>query len=105
MDNDPDALQNARENIGRNGARADIEVIDADVRDSCTAPADIVTANLTAAVLLHHTSPLRRLVAPGGTLIVSGFSPEELPGVVAAFGGREVERVVEDEWAAAMISA
>jgi ribosomal protein L11 methyltransferase len=103
MDNDPDAIQNARENVERNGAHGDVEVIQADLEDCSTAPADIVTANLTAAVLLVHTSGLRRLVAPGGALIVSGFSPEELPGVVAAFGARDVERVVEDEWAAAMM--
>ena len=103
MDTDPDAIQNARENVERNGANGDVEVIQADLQDSSTAPADIVTANLTAAVLLRHASALRRLVAPGGALIVSGFSPEELPDVIAAFGAREVERVVEDEWAAAMM--
>ena len=65
------------------------------------APADIVTANLTAAVLQHHAASLGRLVRPGGVLIVSGFSPEELPGVAAAFDAPVSQSVVEGEWAAA----
>ena len=48
--------------------------------------ADVVTANLTAAVLIAHAARLRALVAPGGALIVSGFSSAEQPDVVRAFG-------------------
>jgi ribosomal protein L11 methyltransferase len=101
MDNDPDAIQNARENIERNGAA--IEVSRADLHDFSTAPADIITANLTGAVLKDHASRLRLLVTRGGSLIVSGFSPEEMPDVIGAFGGGVAARAVEDEWAAAVI--
>ena len=101
MDNDPDAIQNARENIARNDAADAIDVWCAELSDFTAAPADIVTANLTAAVLQRHAESLRRLARPGGVLIVSGFSPEELPGVAAAFDTPVSQSVVEGEWAAA----
>ena len=66
MDNDPDALQNARENVERNAVI--VEIVQADLAAFTAAPADIVVANLTAAVLRHHASTLRRLVAPHGVL-------------------------------------
>ncbi len=61
MDYDPDALLNARENIERNGARRDVVAECADLAVFGTAPAEILTANLTAAVLIQHAPALRRL--------------------------------------------
>jgi ribosomal protein L11 methyltransferase len=101
MDNDPDAAQNARENVGRNGGG--VEVVQADLAGLSSASADVVIANMTGAVLQRHASVLRGLVASRGMLIVSGFSPEELTDVVAALEARALQRVVEDEWAAAML--
>jgi ribosomal protein L11 methyltransferase len=103
MDNDPDAIQNACENVERNGAASGVEVVEAELLDFAAAPADLVTANLTAAVVRQHASTLGRLVAPGGSLIVSGFSPEELADVAASFAARDVRQVVEGEWTAAVI--
>ncbi len=101
MDYDSDALHNARENVERNAVI--VEIVQADLAAFTAAPADIVVANLTAAVLRHHASTLRRLVAPHGVLIVSGFSPEELADVTAPFDAREVRTAAEAEWAAAML--
>jgi len=101
MDNDSDALHNARENVERNAVI--VEIVQADLAAFTAAPADIVVANLTAAVLRQHASTLRRLVAPHGVLIVSGFSPEELTDVTASFDAREVRTAAEAEWAAAML--
>jgi ribosomal protein L11 methyltransferase len=103
IDNDPDALQNARENVARNGVG--VEVVQADLRDFSMSPGDVVTANLTAAVLMHYASALRRLVKPHGKLIVSGFSSEELPEVSAAFHARDVQPLVEGEWVSAVMRA
>jgi ribosomal protein L11 methyltransferase len=100
IDNDPDALINARENLERNGAASGVDIRQADLSALTLAPADVVTANLTGAVLQKYADPLRRLVAPGGTLIVSGFSPEERGEVTAALGGRADRQVSEGEWAA-----
>lgn len=100
VDNDPDALLNARDNIARNGATGTIDVREADLLSLCLQPADVVTANLTGAVLMKLAEPLLRLVRPGGTVIVSGFSPEELAGVTQALGGGAAHHVGEGEWAA-----
>jgi ribosomal protein L11 methyltransferase len=101
MDNDSDALHNARENVERNAVI--VEIVQADLAAFTAAPADIVVANLTAAVLRQHAPTLRRLVAPHGVLIVSGFSPKELADVTASFDAREVRTAAETEWAAAML--
>jgi ribosomal protein L11 methylase PrmA len=102
VDCDPDALQNARDNIARNRGSGIIQVLEADLSALTADPVDIVLANLTAAVLQRHAAALRGLVAREGTLVVSGFSPDEIDGVAGAFGlvPRRVER--EGDWAAAM---
>ena len=59
VDNDPDALHNARENADRNGAR--VEFVEADLEAWRSEPADLVVANLTGAVLLRYAGVLRGL--------------------------------------------
>jgi ribosomal protein L11 methyltransferase len=103
MDNDPDALQNARENIARNGAPESISVIEADLSAASSDRADVVVANLTGAVLRRSTTALRRMVQPGGALIVSGFSPDEMDDVLGAFGVPASVSSREGEWAAATL--
>ena len=106
MDIDPDALQNARENIDRNALAGRIAVVEADLANLTVEPADVVVANLTGAVLKHHAAALLRLVRPAGAMIVSGFSPSELPDVLAALQPMtDVETLEEDDWAAAMFGA
>jgi ribosomal protein L11 methyltransferase len=101
VDNDSDALQNARENVERNAVT--VEIVQAELTAFTAAPADVVIANLTAAVLRQHASTLCRLAARHGALIVSGFSPEELADVIASFDAREVHTAAEAEWAAALL--
>lgn len=98
VDYDPDALQNARENAGRNGVS--IEFVEADLDGWRAAKADLVVANLTGGVLQRYADVLRGLVVPGGTLIVSGFSPEEAAEVVLALGLPAERPQVDGEWAA-----
>jgi ribosomal protein L11 methylase PrmA len=102
LDNDADALQNARDNIERNRAAASIEVLEVDLATVMLTPADIVLANLTGAVLQRHASALKRLLADDGVLIVSGFSGEEVEEVARAFSAKPLEIVREGEWAAAV---
>jgi ribosomal protein L11 methyltransferase len=100
IDSDPDAVENARENIAANGVEA---IVDAHVDDlaTTTAPAaDLVTANLTATLLSRHASDLGRLVRPSGSLIVSGFNLDDRDRVAEAFAPHfEVtEAAEEDDW-------
>jgi hypothetical protein len=54
-------------------------------------------------VIERYAPELRRLVMPGGVLIVSGFAPEELSDVGAALGVSPAGSQTEGEWAAAMM--
>jgi ribosomal protein L11 methyltransferase len=106
LDYDPDALQNARENLARNDATGAIGIIQADLSDDAAMsiePADLVLANLTGAVLQRFAAVLRGLVTSSGTLIVSGFSPEELREVLQALGAEPRRSVRDGEWAAAAL--
>jgi ribosomal protein L11 methylase PrmA len=103
IDNDADALQNARENIDRNGATGRIEVLDVDLSSVSLPAADIVLANLTAAVLQRHAEPIRRFSASSGVLIVSGFGRDELEGIARAFAATPRDVLVEEEWSAAIL--
>jgi len=103
LDNDPDALQNAHDNVIRNGARDAIEILNIDVSTASLEPAEIVLANLTGAVLQRHAATLLRLVASDGILILSGFSPGESGDVAGAFQSTPLDTRVEGDWAAMTI--
>ena len=104
IDNDTDALQNARENIDRNGATGSIDVLEVDLSSVSLRPADIVLANLTGAVLQRHADPLRGLAASAGVLIVSGFSGDELEAIACALAATPRHVLGEGEWTAAILS-
>jgi len=101
IDNDPDALDNARANIARNGAGPSIDIVCEDLGSLRIQRADIVVANLTGAVLVRYADELRSLAVEGGCLIVSGFNPQDVALIRAAFRGLAViEESTEGEWAA-----
>jgi ribosomal protein L11 methyltransferase len=102
IDNDPDALTNARENVARNGGAGAVSITEADLSNATLESADLVIANLTGALLQRHAQTLRQLLALNGTLIVSGFTVEEEQKVARAFGAPR-ETVREGDWIALMI--
>lgn len=101
VDNDADALSNARENVARNGVSVDLR--HAEIAALEAPPADVVLANLTAAVLQRAAGALTRLAVAGGTLIVSGFAPEELREVSSSLSCATVRALREGDWAAACL--
>lgn len=101
VDSDPDALDNARANIERNGAGPSIDIIRDDLESLRIERADIVLANLTGAVLVRYADELRGLAADSGYLILSGFAPQDTAVIRVAFAGLTViEEKVEGDWAA-----
>lgn len=114
IDNDPDAIQSARDNLALNPDVKHVwfEVADltsyagsafrrteAGVRPKPHAALDVVTANLTGALLTRTADILLTLVAPGGLIIVSGLLDSERDAVAAAFHPAELVREAhEDEW-------
>lgn len=106
VDNDADALDNARANCARNGAGGAIEILCDDLSEARLAPADVVLANLTAAALVRGAAALQNLTRPLGCLVLSGFARDHLEvDVSPAFGGFEVTRELsEDGWTAALLT-
>jgi ribosomal protein L11 methyltransferase len=101
VDTDPDALDNARDNVARNGAAGSIDIIRDDLKGLRIERADAVLANLTGAVLVRYADELRSLAVDGGYLILSGFAPQDVAVITAAFAGLTViAELVEGEWAA-----
>ncbi len=103
IDNDPDALDNARENVQRNGGENSITISEIDLTSATLEPADLVIVNLTGALLQRHAASLRRLVGPNGALIVSGFTLEEADDVGKALGGERLNVAKEGEWVACSV--
>lgn len=100
VDVDPDAIENARENIASNGVEALVEAHVRDIVGSALPSADVVTANLTGRLLARHAGPLGAAVRPGGCLIVSGFTVDEKDLVADAFALEfdVTETAEEDDW-------
>jgi ribosomal protein L11 methyltransferase len=102
IDNDPDAIQAARENLEHNPQARAVSFEVADLTSILTAhqgEADVVTANLTGALLERAAVDIERAVRSGGSIVASGILTEERAAVVAAFGSSIVVRDwIEDEW-------
>jgi ribosomal protein L11 methyltransferase len=104
VDNDADALDNARDNIARNGAAAAVDIIQDDLESLRIQRADVVLGNLTGAVLVRYAVELRGLVADGGYLIVSGFSPEDVAVIQTAFTGfAGIHSETDGDWAGLLL--
>jgi ribosomal protein L11 methyltransferase len=99
IDFDPDAIQSARENLDLN---PDVRQVTFETIDLAARPlpaADVVTANLTGALLVRSAGALLGAVRSGGILILSGIQAHERDDVRRAFANAEVcwERE-EDGW-------
>ena len=104
VDNDPDAIRTAEENLALNGGGARVRFEALDLRRLSIPPADLVIANLTAALLCAEAPALGRAAAPGGRLVLSGLLAEEAGAVEAAMGGTPPEwRADEDGWSVLVV--
>lgn len=111
IDHDADAVRSAEESLRLN---PDLDHVSFEVADLSAwlreaqqrQPADVVTANLTGALLVRSAALLIGAVRAGGDVIVSGILETERSGVSAAFaatdGAGSVWEQAEDEWVAMM---
>jgi ribosomal protein L11 methyltransferase len=99
IDFDPDAIQSARENLDLNPDVTRVRFETAELSAIPLPLVDVVTANLTGALLIRSAPALLAAVRPGGTLILSGVMAHERDQVAAAFAAAAVfwERE-EDGW-------
>ncbi len=100
VDIDPDAIHAADENLLTNPV-TDVCFMVGELGRAAISPADVVTANLTGALLIRSARTLSSTLTPDGTLIVSGLQADERADVVRAFEGLELAgESVEDDWVA-----
>lgn len=99
IDFDEDAIRSANENLALNPEASGVAFEVADLRRTTLPAADVLTANLTGALLIGEADTLLDAVKAGGTVIVSGLMSDERDAVARAFGGAPIiwERH-EDEW-------
>ena len=87
FDRDPEAITVSRENLAANGLPADaVEFVLAGLEAALqNQKADLLLANIQADVLALHAEDLAAVMAPGGTLAMSGILAAEVDHVRAAF--------------------
>lgn len=106
IDVDPDAIANANDNLALNGPELGrrVRFEEGDFRKLALS-AEIVTANLTGALLERSAQHLSRMIEPSGYLIVSGFTDAEKTAVIDALTQVVKLQVItyENEWQCAVL--
>jgi len=85
IDYDADAIQSARENLVVNPAARNVSFETIDLAAAPLPASDVVTANLTGAMLVRAAPMLLAAVRTGGVLILSGILADERDEVAAAY--------------------
>jgi ribosomal protein L11 methyltransferase len=101
IDTDPDAVHAARENLDLNTAAADVTLAVADLRTARIPAADVITANLTGALIVASAATLVGALRPGGRIVVSGLQTDERDAVTEALtacGTQPIWEQDEDGW-------
>jgi ribosomal protein L11 methyltransferase len=108
LDNDPEAVGAATENLERNAVADRVEATGLPI-ESVSGGFELVLANIQADVLEALAGVLAGKVAPGGTLILSGLLAAQAEPVAAVYARRGLEPVAfrhlpdDPEWAAAVL--
>jgi ribosomal protein L11 methyltransferase len=87
VDDDPLAVDTARENVAANQVDARVRVAGIDALAGAS-PFDLVLANIQADVLSALVGELAPRVAPGGWLALSGLLAEQAAPIAALYGER-----------------
>jgi ribosomal protein L11 methylase PrmA len=99
-DIDPDATASSRVHAGLNGTRLPIVRADGG-RGFRSGSFDLVLANLMALLLVDRSPEIRSLLAPGGSLVLSGLLVADVELVHEAFAACGTPLQLRDgEWAA-----
>ncbi len=105
-DIDPVALEIGKQNSRLNNVANRVTCIVADGMNHSGVrkrrPFDLVMANILSGPLIALANPMRNIVAPGGTIILSGILARQAPGVEAAYRAAGFcfrHRLIRGEWA------
>ena len=101
------AVSVAEENIRQNNVH-NVVACESDLLSACggAAPAELITANIIADVIIRLFAQLDRHLAPGGTLLASGIIDDRIADVehaAAQHGFTVLDMTCEKEWAAMII--
>jgi ribosomal protein L11 methyltransferase len=104
-DIDPVAVRVAAENVRLNGVDAFVDCVTATgfghPSFGRARPFDLIVANILARPLMQLAPAMRRHLAPGGSLILSGILARQRNAVLAAYSGarfRHISTRTRDEW-------
>jgi ribosomal protein L11 methyltransferase len=103
IDNDPVAIECARENASANGFGGELELRVAGFEELTPETFDLALANLDRRTLLALAPLFATHLGPGGRAIISGIQPEDHDEICQAFsgcGGRLGESRRLEEWLA-----
>lgn len=103
IDNDEWSIDNATENIRRNGVEDRVEISDTPTKELTERDCDIITANLTLGTNSELLPQFRRLLKPGGILLLSGLLTSDKNAMLKRLGEERfnvVEIRDEGEWIA-----
>ena len=105
VDNDPEAVDVAAENLDRNRAAGPVRLAVSGV-EALTGRFGLILANLTASTLIDVSPGLLARSRAGGLLVLSGILIEQAADVLEVYMGRGcelVERVDRGEWTALLM--
>ena len=105
VDCDADAIHSANQNLALNPEARGIRFAVADLTATPLPRADVITANLTGALLTRVAGVLLGASTPGGTLILGGILAAEELAVRRAFASADaVWRGQDQEWIGLMLT-
>ncbi len=103
IDDDPDAIECARENATINGFGSELDLRVASLESLENERFDLVVANLDRRIILAFSERLIRNLCAEGRLLVSGLLTDDVADVSsasAACGGEVIGRREREEWVA-----
>ncbi|MEZ0328047.1 MAG: 50S ribosomal protein L11 methyltransferase [Dissulfuribacterales bacterium] len=92
IDNDPLAVEAAKENVRKNGVEKAVQVSDQGI-SSINGHFEVILANLDRNTLLSLAEPLVQHLAFKGTLILSGILTNQQAEVQACFSGKGMQLI------------
>jgi len=103
MDNDPVAVECAREYARVNGFGAELELRVGSFDDYPDGDFDVIVANIDGKTLPALCPNLTRLLKPGGMICLSGLQEHDLEEIIAALnnaGFTVISKTTREEWLA-----
>jgi ribosomal protein L11 methyltransferase len=105
---DPDAIENAEENVRRNGVADRVTIVEGNAASllPLVAPVRVVTANIISSVLIELLPVIEASLGAGGCAILSGILTAERPMMVGELhrtGWCVTAELEEGEWWSATV--